>query len=171
MIHVYHGDGKGKTTAAMGLALRAAGCGHRVVIVQFLKGRDTGEISVLSGLEGVTVLRGKNSSKFSFQMSPEEKRAALEAHNGNLSAAAELVQRGDCQLLVLDEAIGALDCGLLDIALVTRLVEELPDGVELVLTGRNPSPYILSVADYITEMRCERHPFEKGVAARRGVEF
>lgn len=171
MIHLYHGDGKGKTTAAMGLALRAAGSGLNVVIVQFLKGRESGEINLLGAMPNVTVLRGKNSFKFSFQMDSGERQAAAEAHEENLQEALELAYSGACDVLILDEALGALSTGLLGAELVRGLVINPLPGLELILTGRKPPEFIMDAADYITEMRCIRHPYTKGVDARRGIEW
>jgi len=171
MIHLYHGDGKGKTTAAMGLALRAAGSGLNVVIVQFLKGRESGEIELLDAMPDVTVLRGKNGCKFSAQMDPGERRAATAIHEENLQEALALAYSGACDMLILDEALGALSTGLLGVETVRGIVTNPPPGLELVLTGRKPPAFITDAADYITEMRCIRHPYTKGVAARRGIEW
>lgn len=181
MIHVYHGDGKGKTTAAMGLVLRAAAAGWRVVVVQFLKGRRSGEAAAMDGLPGVTVLRGKSSPKFSFQMDDEERAHAYKAHTENLRQARGLVEEGSCELLVLDEALGALAKGLLDEDEVRELLAcAVSDGsdrsegdgeLELVVTGRGLPDFIEEAADYITEMKCVRHPYQRGIKARKGVEY
>ena len=159
MIHVYHGDGKGKTTAAMGLALRMLAAGRRVVVVQFLKDGESGEARLLAEHFGVPVFAGKASDKFTWSMTSEE-----------LAALAELegAQEG---LLVLDEALDALSKGLVDEALVDRALDMSARGVEVALTGRAPSRKIVEKADYITEMRCEKHPYEQGICAREGVEY
>ena len=168
MIHVYYGNGKGKTTAALGLLLRAAGCGVKCVLVQFLKDWRCGELVSLAGLENVTVLRGKaGTASFSNKMTDEELAATRELHNENLRAA--LAQ--DCGLLVLDELIDAVQLGLIDEDLVRGLLAAPPEGLEIVITGHGEVDWILERADYITEMVKRRHPYDKGVAARRGVEF
>lgn len=166
LIHLYWGDGKGKTTAAMGLALRALGAGRRVVVVQFLKGAPTGEIPLLEQL-GAKVYRGKAGQKFVFQMSEAEKSETRAMQTANLRAALAC----DAQLLVLDEACAAWQLDMVDGALLKEAVLAKPVGQELVLTGREPAEWMRQAADYSTEMRCHRHPYEKGVAARRGVEF
>ena len=166
LVHLYWGEGKGKTTAAMGLALRALGQGARVVIVQFLKGADTGEVPLLRQL-GAEIYRGKAGQKFVFQMDEAEKAAARAVQNENLAAA--LARPAD--LLVLDEACAAWQLDMVDRALLERAVRERPAGQEVVLTGRAPAPWMEELADYSTEMRCCRHPYEKGIAARKGVEF
>ncbi len=171
MIHIYHGNGKGKTTAAMGLALRALGVGYRVVIVQFLKGGKSGEIEMLCQLPNVTILRGKNSTKFSFQMNEDEKKAATALHDDHLEQATAWIERGECDLLILDEILDALATGLLDEKRLRTLLANRPDEWELVFTGRNPPAFLRDAADYITEMRCEKHPYERGIAARKGIEF
>ena len=159
LVHLYWGEGKGKTTAAMGLALRALGQGARVVIVQFLKGADTGEVPLLRQL-GAEIYRGKAGQKFVFQMDEAEKAATRRLQDQNLAAA--LARPAD--LLVLDEACAAWQ-------LLERAVRGRPAGQEVVLTGRTPAPWMEELADYSTEMRCHRHPYEKGIAARKGVEF
>lgn len=171
LVHVYHGDGKGKTTAAMGLALRVLGSGLRVAIVQFLKGNPTGEIAILEQLAGVMILRGKAGTKFSFQMNEAEREETKKLHQANLAKAMEAVRRDQYGLLILDEVLGACGCGLLDEEILLDAIQSRPNGLELVLTGRNPSQAVLDMADYITEMKMQKHPYEQGVPARRGVEF
>lgn len=166
MVHLYWGEGKGKTTAAMGLALRALGNGCRVVVVQFLKGTDTGEIPLLRQL-GAEIYRGKAGQKFVFQMNEAEKAATRALQNENLRAA--LARPAD--LLVLDEACAAWELNMVDRQLLEQAVRERPAGQEIVLTGRKPAPWMEELADYSTEMHCWRHPYEKGVKARKGVEF
>ena len=166
MVHLYWGEGKGKTTAAMGLALRALGNGCRVVVVQFLKGADTGEIPLLRQL-GAEVYRGKVGQKCVFQMNDAEKAATRALQNENLWAA--LAHPAD--LLVLDEACAAWELNMVDRQLLEQAVRERPAGQEIVLTGRKPAPWMEELADYSTEMHCWRHPYEKGVKARKGVEF
>lgn len=160
MIHVYHGDGKGKTTAAMGLALRMLAAGRRVVVVQFLKDGESGEARLLAEHFGVPVFAGKASDKFTWSMTSEELAATRELHDGNLASALEL-----------GEAFDALSKGLVDEALVDRALDMSARGVEVALTGRAPSRKIVEKADYITEMRCEKHPYEQGICARKGVEY
>lgn len=166
LIHLYWGEGKGKTTAAMGLALRALGAGRRVVIVQFLKGGHSGEIPLLQSL-GAQVLRGKAGTKFSARMDETERAETRALHTRHLREALAL----DADLLVLDEACAALEKELVDRELLRRAVLDKPSGQELVLTGRRPADWMRDAADYSTEMRCHRHPFARGIPAREGVEF
>ena len=170
MIHVYCGDGKGKTTAAVGLAVRHAGCGGRVLFVQFLKCMPTGELAAFEKLEGITVLRNSRLHGFSNRMDASEKAMVRAMHDENLQKAAEALKTGEYTMVVLDEI-----CAACQLALVNQdAVNALMDGAgatELVLTGRNPSPYMLEKADYITEMKLIRHPYSKGIGARKGVEY
>ncbi len=166
LVHLYWGDGKGKTTAAMGVALRALAAGKKVVIVQFLKGRESGEVKMLSQL-GAKIYRGKSGQKFVFQMTEQEKAETRKTQEENLLAA--LSQPAD--LLILDEACAALKLGMVDEALLKRVVLEKPEEQELILTGRDPADWMGEAADYSTEMHCWRHPYEKGIAAREGVEY
>ena len=137
LLHLYYGDGKGKTTAAMGLALRALGSGKRVVIVQFLKGGQSGEIPLLEQL-GATVYRGKAGQKFVFQMNEAEKAATRALQNKNLAAA--LAQ--PCDLLVLDEAGSAWELDMVDKALLQQAVLHRPAGQECVLTAHAAPAWI-----------------------------
>ena len=170
MIHLYWGEGKGKTTAAMGLAVRARGSGMPVLVVQFLKDGASSELEPLRAL-GAQVLSGKSGTKFVFQMTEEEKAEVRALQTGHLHRAAAWVQEHPDGLLVLDEALSAWQKEMLDRDLLRRLVEEKPEGLEAVLTGRDPADWMHEAADYSTEMRCHKHPYKKGVPARRGIEF
>ena len=165
MLHLYWGNGKGKTTAAMGLALRALGHGQRVIIVQFLKDGTSGEIAPLRAA-GAAVYACPNA-KFTWLMDEADKAAAREASARALGQA--LAEPFD--LLVLDEACAALKSGILDEALLRRAVAFAKNGREVVLTGRDPAPWLQEAADYSTEMRAHKHPYADGVAAREGVEY
>ena len=165
MLHLYWGNGKGKTTAAMGLALRALGHGRRVVIVQFLKDGTSGEIAPLRAA-GAAVYACPNA-KFTWLMDEADKAAAREASSRALGQA--LAEPFD--LLVLDEACAALKSGILGETLLRRAVAFAKNGREVVLTGRDPAPWLQDAADYSTEMRAHKHPYADGVAAREGVEY
>ena len=172
LTHIYFGDGKGKTTAALGLAMRAAGCGLKVVIVQFLKDWKCCELNSLALLPNVTVFRGKASGGvFIFEMSDEQKAETKIIHDENLKNALDMQKDGRCDLLILDEAIDAYDLGVLDAEMFTGLLANKPDALELVVTGHKADADLLRFADYATEMVKRKHPYDKGVAARRGVEF
>lgn len=170
MIHLYCGDGKGKTTAAMGLALRAAGRGRRVVIAQFLKSENSGERFALRGLENVTLLPLPEKVKFTFRMDEHDRVQAKERFGRTISECSRLLEEG-AQVLILDEVCAAVNAGLLPVGSVTKLLDRFGESAEIVLTGRNPAPELTERADYVTEMKAVRHPYEKGVGAREGVEY
>ena len=149
MIHIYCGDGKGKTTAAMGLAVRAAGHGRRVAVAQFLKSGKSGEREILASLPGVELLPIPEEMKFTFRMTPEEKAAEA----------------------VLDELCAARSTGMLELSWVLEQLDACPEGLEVVVTGRNPPSELEERAAYITEMKKHKHPFDAGLPAREGVEW
>ena len=167
MLHLYCGNGKGKTTAAMGLALRAAGRGKRVVIAQFLKGADSGERFALAQLPQVTLLPVPDTVKFSFRMTEEERHMEAQRYQDLLEQIHREAQ--SCFLLVLDEACAAVNTGLLPLEDLLSCLDSLE--CEVVLTGRDPAPQLAERADYITSMEAVRHPFEQGISARKGIEF
>lgn len=168
-VHLYTGDGKGKTTCAMGLALRAAGHGKRVVIAQFLKDGRSGERLAFARFPNVKLLPVPERTKFVFAMTAAEKEEAAEDARGMLRAAERLM--GDCDLLVLDEVCAAVSTGLLSPGEVADLLDGRPGALEVVLTGRDPAPELLSRADYVTEMQKRKHPLDRGAAAREGIEY
>ena len=169
MIHLYTGDGKGKTSAATGLAVRMLGHQRSVLFCRFLKGK-SGETEPLISL-GAQVVNAPHSGKFTFQMSPEEICAARAANMDFLADLRKIVREGGFALIVLDEIVDAVNANLLDVDEVIGFVQEIPPGVEIVLTGRDPDAKLAAMADYYTEFFCHAHPYEKGVAARRGVEY
>lgn len=170
LIHIYCGDGKGKTTAAIGLAVRCAGRGNKVLLVQFLKSRDSGELYSLARLSDIEVMRGKESKKFTFQMNDEEKHALLLEHNKMFEQVLEKIKTGNYSLLILDEVIGAVNARVFDLHKLTAFLRSKPENLEVVLTGRNPAPELLELADYVSEMRKIKHPMDKGIMAREGIE-
>ena len=170
LVHLYCGDGKGKTTAALGLAVRAAGSGFRVVVVQFLKSHKTGELAVLEAVPSIEVIRGKEGTAFSFSMTEEEKEKTRLVHDDNLKTAITIATSGNCDMLILDEAVGAYARELLDRGALEAFVKNKPEELELVLTGRNPAQWMVECADYVSEVKKIKHPYEKGIPARLGIE-
>ncbi len=170
LIHIYCGDGKGKTTAAVGLAVRCAGRGNKVLLVQFLKSRDSGELYSLAKLPDIEVMRGKESKKFTFQMNEEEKHALLIEHNKMFEQVLAKIKNGGYSLLILDEVIGALNAKVFEMQKLIEFLRHKPENLEVVLTGRNPAPELVEIADYVSEMRKVKHPMDKGIMAREGIE-
>lgn len=239
LVHIYCGDGKGKTTAALGLALRAAGNGVPVVIARFLKNDGSGEVGILENVPGVYLFHCERQFGFTWTMSEEQKAEAEEYFTGLFERAWEMgckTAREDVEgagkadgcmagenwgsdsvsdgssrrdtgvcdtgasisespvsgapvsgspasapltsppceiraLLVLDEIMAAVNSGFVANERLLAALDHRPDGLEVVLTGRGPSEELLSRADYVTEMRAVKHPYEKGVGARKGVEY
>ena len=177
MVQVYTGDGKGKTTAALGLALRAAGHGYKVHIVQFMKGKvlsgakgwpNYGELEALRHLPNITLVQfGRAAFVDSERPEPEDVRLAQEAWQHSL----DVLRDGRYDVMVLDEINVALDFGLISLSQVMELLDARPSHVELVLTGRRAHPRVIERADLVTEMRAIKHPYDAGVAARKGVEY
>lgn len=170
LIHIYCGDGKGKTTAAVGLAVRCAGRGNKVLLVQFLKSRDSGELYSLAKLPDIEVMRGKESKKFTFQMNEEEKHALLIDHNKMFEQVLAKIKNGGYSLLILDEVIGALNAKVFEMPKLIEFLRHKPENLEVVLTGRNPAPELVEIADYVSEIRKVKHPMDKGIMAREGIE-
>jgi len=165
-VQVYTGDGKGKTTAAFGLALRAAGAGLRVFIAQFVKGMEYSELRALERFEEIEVRRyGRDCF---IQREPEQ--ADIEAARAGLAEAREELLSGRWDLVILDEANIATYFELFAAEELLAVIEEKPEGVELVITGRRADPRVIEVADLVTEMREVKHYYERGVPARKGIE-
>ena len=171
MLQIYYGDGKGKTTSGIGQAIRAAGAGMLVTVVQFLKGSPSAELEVLSRIPEITVLRNDMDLGFTYQMSEKEKEQVMMMHNVNLLTAIDMINQKKCELLILDELLSTYELGLIDRNMVHTLMEMRPKELEIVITGHSPIPYFMDQADYITNMKKERHPFDKGVPARFGIEY
>lgn len=167
MIHIYCGDGKGKTTAAIGLAMRMAGYGKRVLFMQFLKGSKTGELAAFDVMETITVMRCDRNYGFFANMTDDNKIAITKCHNENLFYAAE--HTDDFDMIVLDEIFAALAYKTADEAIVQKIMHEYRG--ELVMTGRNPDKVFLDGADYVSEIKKIKHPYDRGISAREGIEF
>jgi len=167
LVHIITGNGKGKTTAAFGLAMRAAGRGLKVVILQFMKGRVTyGELRSAEKLGIVVQQFGRK--EFVDKANPQP--ADFEGAKAGLEEARRVLSSHACDLLVLDEVNVALDFKLLTAEEVEALIRTKPKDVELVLTGRNVPSSLLPLADYVSEVREIKHPYQKGVEARLGIE-
>lgn len=168
LIHLYCGDGKGKTTAAMGLCLRALGAGFTVYLMQFLKDGTSSELAALCAFSGLHLLPCPAVEKFTFQMNEEEKKTCKRNQTNALHSAVEQAVHAD--VLILDEVLGAISTGMLEEQALLDFLKGKPPHLEVVLTGRNPSEKLLELADYVTEMKPHKHPYERGIAARKGIE-
>lgn len=173
MIELYCGDGKGKTTAALGLAVRFAGHGMPVIFAQFLKNDSSGEIKALKNLPQIQVMHAETFYGFTMQMSQEQKEEMRICYTRFLEQIQEKVREknGKPVLVVLDEVLHACNQKLLSEQELCQFLDGCPDTVEIVLTGRNPSEALTERADYISEIKKIRHPYDKGIPAREGIEL
>lgn len=170
MLQIYCGGGKGKTTAAIGLAVRASGADMDVLFVQFMKGSYTSELSALEKLPRIELRRCDRDYGFYKNMTDADKADITRCHNELLEYAfgEDSEKRA---MIILDEFCGAYGYDLMDKELAERLILENKDKTEIILTGRFPAEVFLNAADYISAINCVRHPYTKGIAARKGVEF
>ena len=172
LTHIYTGDGKGKTTAALGLAVRACGNGYDVKVYQFCKGVPSGELYSIRNLPHIQILRAECAGgKFASEMNEAEKTAWIDAQQALFDDACEAACDPGVDLVVLDEALGAMHGGALGLDQLKYLITHKNRGTELVLTGRAAPDALIELADYVTEMRSVKHPFEWGLDARKGIEF
>jgi len=169
LTQVYTGDGKGKTSAAFGLALRAIGRGLKVYVIQFIKGGfDYGELHVVQHLPNLKI-KAFGRGKFVTQIPPTKEDVKLASQAFEL--AEQIVSGGEYDVVVLDEINVALHLKLIELDKVLRLIEKKPKHVELVLTGRHASPKLLDMADLVTEMKEVKHPYTTGTPPREGIEY
>lgn len=164
ILHIYHGNGKGKTTAATGLAIRAAGAELKVIFIQFLKNGTSSEINILKQINNIEYFCCDECRKFTFQMSDKEKALVTSGNN-------ELIEKAfssDADVIILDEFLDAYNLNMIDSDSEKYI---LNSDREIILTGRNPAEIFLDHADYISEIISVRHPYEKGIKARKGIEF
>ena len=171
LVIVYTGTGKGKTTAAMGMALRSVGHGLRVLMIQFIKGSwHYGELDAFERLapQFKIIPMGRGFIRFDRGgADPEDLRAVREAWG----FAREQMASGDYEMIILDEINYVIDYELLPVEEVLEAVQTRPAGLHLVLTGRNAHPRLIEAADLVTEMKEIKHPFQRGIKAQKGVEF
>ncbi len=199
LFHIYCGDGKGKTTAAIGAAVRAVGAGLKVCFVQLMKSGESSELSVIKNIQNITVQAVINPYGFTWKMTVSEKEKLKklndetvemlikaignksDASDGNLSNSRQSDNtvgkftynevNGRFDMIIIDELMSAYQNELVGKSLVFSLIERCKGNTELIFTGRNHSDELMEKADYITEMKCQRHPYEKGVSARLGIEL
>jgi cob(I)alamin adenosyltransferase len=168
-LHVYTGDGKGKTTAALGLGMRAAGHGLKVMMVQFMKGQiNYGELESAKRIPGFEI-RQFGRAEFVDRKNPA--KVDVELAQKGLKLAKSVLAERSVDLLILDELNTAVDWGLIPLSEVVKMLCARPDSMEIVVTGRYAAKQIIELADLVTEMREVKHPFKKGILGREGIEF
>ncbi|MBS6194521.1 MAG: cob(I)yrinic acid a,c-diamide adenosyltransferase [Clostridiales bacterium] len=169
-IHIYCGNGKGKTTTGMGLCTRAAGFGYRVLIYQFMKNNKTNERKILEQVPNITFVDGLEHEKFSSRMSPDEKSERKIYYEHQFRKITEKAEREGYDVLFCDELIYTIRAGLFDEEILLNYLKKKPENLEIILTGQNPSEELVELADYVSEIRKIKHPFDKGLPARKGIE-
>lgn len=167
-VHLYCGDGKGKSTAAAGLALRCTGSGNKVLFVQFFKDGSSGEIELLRRV-GITTMHSNTIPGMVFQLSHTEIRTVQRDYTNLLQQAIDIAHGYD--MLILDEIVSTCGYGIVPEEKLLNFLDNRPKRLEVILTGRNPSEAMKKRADYITEMKKHAHPFDKGQIARKGIEY
>ena len=171
MIHIYCGEGKGKTTAAIGLAVRAAGRGMKVLFARFLKNEDSGELKILDSIPEIEVLHLERSYGFFNTLTEEEKEEVRQMYGELWDHIKKRVSGGEFRMLVIDEFMAACRYGLIDREEALEFLAGKPEALAVVLTGRDPAPELTALADYVSEIRKVKHPFDQGILARRGIEY
>lgn len=171
LIHIYCGDGKGKTTAAMGLAMRAAGRNKKVLLTQFLKDNESGELNSLEKLkDNIVLLKGDPVIKFFKFMSPEEQKITKKEHEERFKKVTKKAVEEKFDLLIMDEIIASINLNLIPLDEVVEFLKNKPKTLEVVLTGRNPNEKLVELSDYVSEIKAVKHPYEKGISSRIGIE-
>ncbi|HHE36336.1 MAG TPA: cob(I)yrinic acid a,c-diamide adenosyltransferase [Candidatus Woesearchaeota archaeon] len=169
LVHIYTGDGKGKTTAALGLAVRARGAGLRVLVAQLFK-RNSSEVSILKA-EGIDYVHHPSEHPFFRKYSAKELKSEVKKCKSFIRDVFQRVQDERYDVVVLDEIGPALKTGFFEPDELKRFIKLRPENTELVMTGRGFPEEIIKLADYVTEMKMIKHPFLKGIRARKGVEY
>lgn len=169
-LHIYCGDGKGKTTAAVGLAVRAAGYGMKVLFCQCMKDGSSSEVKMLEKL-GIDYCCCREKFGFFWNMTEEQKKDAACAYTQLFLDVTKKAAEEGYEMLVIDEFMSAYEHGLIDQKKALAFLVNRPQGLEVILTGRDPGEELLELADYVTEMKKRKHPFDQGVGARRGIEM
>jgi cob(I)alamin adenosyltransferase len=167
-IHTYTGSGKGKTTAALGLGLRAAGAGYKVYMIQFMKGRRYSELESIEKIQNFDVIQ-YGRDEFVSKENPENIDINL-AQEG-FAHAQETIKKEKYDMIILDEINVAIDFNLINLKDLLNLIKNKPEKLEIILTGRYSHPEIIKISDIVTEMLEIKHPYQKGIIARKGVDF
>lgn len=166
LVHIYTGDGKGKTSSATGLAIRCAGYGKKIKIYQFLKATPSGELDSLKKL-GIDVFRINTCEKFYYDMTEEEKSTTTKEILNSLKSLFD----DSYDLVVLDEILCTVNNKIISVDDLINIIKAKPKNTELVLTGRNMPDELLDYADYVSEIKGVKHPYNKGIDARCGIDF
>lgn len=171
LVQIYTGEGKGKTTAAIGQGIRAAGNGLRVYMVQFLKSGQTGELKTIKELENFKLFRFERPRGFFWTLNEAQKLELRSDIDLAMKFVAEVIENNYCDLLILDEVLGCISNKLIELEQLLAIISRKPESMEIVMTGRNAPDELISIADYVSEIRAIKHPFSEGISARKGIEY
>ena len=171
LIHIYCGDGKGKTTASIGIAIRSISYGYNVLFCQFLKSGESSEVKVLCKYPNCRVEVGEGLKGFVKDLTKEELHKVIDNNNNILEKAINLCGEGKCDILILDEIIATVNLQLIDYNKLIGFLKNKPRNIEVIMTGRNPNSELVNLADYISEIKKIKHPFDKGIYARNGIDM
>lgn len=172
LIHIYCGNGKGKTTAAMGLGMRCAGRENKVLLTQFLKDNNTGELASIEKLsEYFHVVKGAPMKDWFNCLDKEGQEEVIKEHRDRFEGVTKKAVDENYDLLILDETMAALNYGILELDKILDFLKNKPKTLEVVLTGRNPVQELIDVANYVSEIKQIKHPFEEGIPSRIGIEM
>ena len=171
LVQIYCGNGKGKTTAAIGLGIRAIGRDLKVIMIQFLKNSDTGECKTLKLLEPeFKVFHFEKPRGFTWSLTPEEREEKKIEIKNAMNFARKVLDTGECDILILDEILGAIQAGFVVEDEVSNMIDNKPETTELVLTGRVLPDNLAKKANYISKIEAVKHPMTEGILAREGIE-
>ena len=171
LIHIYCGDGKGKTSAAAGLAVRAAGCRKQVLFARFLKNEESGELEILDRIPEIHVIHLERSFGFYRTLTEEEQAEVRQMYEALWQDIVRRAETDVYDVLVMDEFMAAYNYGLIGHDAAFAFLREKPERLEVVLTGRDPDGDLVELADYVSEIRKVKHPFDRGIRARKGIEY
>jgi len=171
LVHAYIGDGKGKTTAAVGLVIRALGRGLKVAVFHFMKNGDSGEVKILKEINKDNVYCLNSSGKFTWTMSVSDTDKIKKETENGLDIVKTIIEKQAADLIISDEILDAVENKIIDERKLTDIIYNKPDSIELVMTGRKVSEKILVLSDYVTEMKKIKHPFDRNIKSREGIEL
>ncbi|MFI3325628.1 MAG: cob(I)yrinic acid a,c-diamide adenosyltransferase [Clostridia bacterium] len=169
LIHIYCGDGKGKTTASVGLAVRAVGSGKKVLFSQFFKNGESSEVKAIKTFENLTYCKSDKAFPRFANMTDEDKLYAYEYYDKLVNDIIEKAKNYD--MIVFDEIISCYNLGFLNRETVVNFCKNNDYDIEIVLTGRNPAPELVEIADYVSQIEKIKHPYDQGITARKGIEY